>query len=126
MHLTRNDGIYQTGGTIQAGQIAVGRNASIAIGRLATAREALDSRGLLEIRERLDDLVAALQAHGTSLTDRRGVVASTHKVLGELSSPTPDKATIIGTLSRIADAVKSVGSIATAATALKTAVSLML
>jgi len=122
---SRNEGIYQSGGSIQGDQIAVGKNAR-ATKISNVANEVLEQKGLQEIKDKLDELLKALNDHATSLAATPEILDSTEIVVKELAKDKPNKLTVIGVLSGIADGAKSVASIANAAEALKKAVTLFL
>ena len=113
------------GGSLQADQLAVGRRAQ-AIKTVNTANETLEQKGLTEVRDRLDELLNAVNAHAGSLDNPNEVLDSTEVVAKELAKDEPNKLTITGVLNGIADSVKSVASVATAADALGKAVLLFL
>lgn len=121
----RNEGIYITGGSFQADQVTVGRNAQ-ATKILNTANEQLEQKGLTEVRDRLDELLKAVTANAGSLNNPDEVLDSTEVVAKELAKDEPNKLTIVGVLNGIADSVRSVASVATAADALGKAVMLFL
>jgi hypothetical protein len=121
----RNEGIYITGGSLQADQVAVGRNAQ-ATKILSTADETLERKGLTEIRDRLDELLKAITVHTDDLNNPDEVLDSTEIVAKELAKDEPNKLTIMGVLNGVAACVKPVASIATAAEALGKAVMLFL
>jgi hypothetical protein len=122
---SRNEGIYQSGGSIQADQIAVGRNARAAK-ILNVTNDVLEQKGLQEIRDKLDELLKVIIEHANSLDAPDEVLDSTEIVAKELAKDKPNKLTVTGVLTGIADGVKSVASIATAAEALRKAVALFL
>lgn len=121
----RNEGIHVTGGSFKADQVAVGRNAH-ATKILNTANEALEQKGLTEVRDRLDELLKAVTVNADSLTNPDEVLDSTEVVATELAKDEPNKLTIMGVLNGITDSVRSVASIATAADSLGKAVMLFL
>lgn len=122
----RNEGIYVTGGgSLRADQIAVGRNAK-ATKILNTAEGQLAEKGLTEVRDKLDELLQAINAHAGSLSNPDEVLDSTEVVAKELAKDKPNKLTVMGVLNGIADNVKSVAGVATAADSLAKAVMLFL
>lgn len=110
-----------TGGTINAEQIAAGRQAR-AIKIVSSADQALEQKGLQEIREKLDELVNALTTHAEALENPDEVLDSTEAVAEELSKDRPNKLTLTAILSAIASSVQSVAVVATAVDALKHAI----
>lgn len=120
-NMPKNEGIYMTGGTINAEQIAAGRQAR-AIKIVSSADQALEQKGLQEIREKLDELVNALTTHAEALENPDEVLDSTEAVAEELSKDRPNKLTLTAILSAIASSVQSVAVVATAVDALKHAI----
>src|SRR5262245_49605901 len=119
-----NEWILQTGGTITAGQIVVGRhNVTIVTADVA---EVLQRRGMDAVEEQLKRLEGALNAHLHQLPDGGSELATlASKVATELAKPKPNKPTVSGILQQIAEAAKSVSSIVTSAEALKHVVMLL-
>ncbi len=124
-NIPKNEGINISGGTIKADQLAVGRNAR-ATKIVSSAGEVLDQKGLQEIRDKLDELVNALTTHADALENPDEVLDSTEVVAQELSKDKPNKLTLTAVLSGIASSVQSVAAIATAAEALKHAITLFM
>ncbi|HLX59102.1 MAG TPA: hypothetical protein VKR83_18945 [Ktedonobacteraceae bacterium] len=124
-NMPKNEGIYITGGAINADQIAVGRNAR-AMKIVSSANEALERKGLQEIRDRLDELVNALTTHADALENPDELLDSAEVVAEELSKEKPNKFTLTSILSGIASSVQSVATIAAAAEALKHAITIFM
>lgn len=119
--MPKNEGIYMTGGTINAEQLAVGRKAR-AMKIVSSADQALEQKGLQEIREKLDELVNILTEHADALENPDEVLDSTEVVAEELSKDKPNKLTLTAILSGIASSVQSVAVLASAVDALKHAI----
>jgi hypothetical protein len=113
----RNDGIYITGGTFNAQTMAVGRGA-----RAYTVATELRARGQDDIARRLEELVQQLEAHADEVPDIADVRGATRTVTEELAKERPSRTTVTGVLSGIADSVRSITGLATAADALLKAV----
>lgn len=124
-NVPKNEGIYMTGGTINAEQIAVGRKAR-ATKIVSSANQALEQKGLQEVRDKLDELVNALTTHADALDNPDEVLDSAEVVAEELSKDKPNKLTLTAILSGIASSVQSVTAIATAVDALKHAITLFM
>lgn len=124
-NVPKNEGIYMTGGTINAEQIAVGRRAR-ATKIVSSANQALEQKGLQEVRDKLDELVNALTTHADALDNPDEVLDSAEVVAEELSKDKPNKLTLTAILSGIASSVQSVAAIATAVDALKHAITLFM
>ena len=115
-----NEGIVVSGGSVKAKQIAVGRNASI---KVVSAGRALEAKGMKDVKDKLDELLAAVSSHSGSVAEREKLVGSTNAVAAELSKEKPNKRNINSILDGIASSVKSVTSIVSASEALKAVVS---
>ena len=124
-NVPKNEGIYMTGGTINAEQIAVGRKAR-ATKIVSSANQALEQKGLQEVRDKLDELVNALTTHADALDNPDEVLDSAEVVAEELSKDKPNKLTLTAILSGIASSAQSVAAIATAVDALKHAITLFM
>lgn len=109
-----NQGVQVFGGTMNATAVAAGQRANAVVNAGEDPRRD-------DILARLDDLLRLLRDEGRAdVRDRIG--AHAQEVRSELARPAPDKARIASVVERIADGVKSVASLATAAHALKAAV----
>lgn len=125
VHGDQNEGIILQGGSIQADQIAVGRNAQ-AIKTIDAASDSLAQKGLQEIQEKLQQLVKALEQNGNALDNQSEILDSTAVVAEELKKDKPNKLTLNAMLEGIAQGVKSVSTIATAVEALKQVITIVL
>jgi predicted glycosyltransferase len=112
----RNEGIIQKGGTMNVGAQAVGRGAQ-------AVHYAEKSAALEEVRGRLDQVLKALEEHGHAIANREEVAQATQLVKEEVSKEQPNKLTVRGLLTSIAESVQSVTSIAIAVEAAKVAIS---
>ena len=117
----RNEGIVVSGGTIQAGALAVGRRAR-ASQVVQDAGRSLAERGQSEVAERLEQLLRELEAHAAQLSNADEVRESTELLARELAKPAPNRTTVSGVLGGIVDSVKSVAGLAGAAQALAQAI----
>jgi|SoiMethySBSTD1v2_1073268.scaffolds.fasta_scaffold405767_1 hypothetical protein len=113
----RNEGIWMSGGKIDAGALAVGRNAQ-ATNVVEAAERTLRERGQREIADRLEELVRRLEAHGPQLDNADELQATTEVVAAELAKEKPNKITVTGLLRGLADGVRSVAGLTTAVQAL--------
>ena len=121
----RNEGIYQTGGSISVGgSLAVGKRAQ-AISVVGTARQSLEAKGLDEVSAKLGELLEALSAHADQLDDPDPVYASVQDVAEELAKTKPDRSRIRAIVAAISESAKSVTGLATAAAELGRVVSLL-
>jgi hypothetical protein len=112
-----NEGIVQSGGTMTATNIAVGRGASI------NQTEPADSDALAEVRRQLDSILNELNRHESGIQNFDEVKESVQFMQEELAKETPNRLTLRSVLSGIADSVKSVSAIATTVEGLKMALS---
>jgi hypothetical protein len=114
---TVNEGLQQSGGSIHAEVVAIGRNA-----RARKTAYGGDGPGRRELQDKLTALIAALHEHGDRLPSRAEIEDTTERVKAELEQPKPNRLTLTALLSGIADGAKTVGAIANAAAALKACV----
>jgi hypothetical protein len=106
-----------SGGKIDAGALAVGRNAE-ATNVVGAAGRTLMERGQPEIADRLADLVRLLEAHAPQLDNADELQATTEVVANELAKEKPNRTTVTGLLGGLADGVRSVAGLTTAVEAL--------
>lgn len=118
---TINQGLQQSGGSISAEVLAVGRNA-----RATKTVAGGDEPGRKELHDRLDALIAALREHGEALPARAEIEDTTEQVKAELEQPKPNRLTLTSLLGGIAEGAKTVGAVAEAASALKACVAALL
>jgi hypothetical protein len=114
---TDNQGIHVSGGSFTAGAVAVGPNA-----RAYNVANELRERGQDEIAQRLEELVRQLEAHANQVPDIDDLRGATGTVADELAKDKPNKTTVTAVVSTIAESVRSVAGLATAADALLKAV----
>ena len=119
--LTINEGLHQSGGSIRAEVVSVGRNA-----RATKTTYCGEDSGRREVLDKLDALIAALREHGDALPRRAEIENTTERVKAELEQPKPNRLTLTALLSGIAESSKAVGAVATAASALKDCVAALL
>ena len=107
----KNYGINQTGGTINAGAIAVGKNAK------ATS---VSSESLVNARAEMLRLVELLEVHANEVPDE--TVALGELAQRELESDQPNKRKVLGWLKTIATGAGSVAAISEAADTVRQAI----
>lgn len=113
----KNEGVIQHGGSINAGNLAVGRGAT------ATQYQSASSdAGLAAVQAQLDKVLELLATKSHEIPDHEDVVQSAQSLKQELDKDKPNKLTLKSLLSGIADSVKSVTTVATAVEALRTAI----
>jgi hypothetical protein len=105
-------------GTLNADVVAVGYQAQAQ--KVVTAAGAeLAEKGLDEVKTKLDELMVALQQQSNKLADPQSAFGLAERIAAELSKKKPDKLTLKGFLTAIAEESKSVAEIAAAALSLK-------
>jgi hypothetical protein len=107
--------IVSGGGSFTATNVATGTGAAIHTSAAASSSE-LDA-----VREQLAALMKALDEHAQTLQNPAEVKQSAQLIAEELKKPTPNRITLNGVLGGIAESVKSVSVLATAAEGLKIA-----
>jgi hypothetical protein len=100
-----NEGVIQYGGTIQGGQIAIGRESKAS----SIGNELTDSNALVVAFERL---ASKVEAHATELDNHDLVVAEIAKLREEITNKSPNKTALATILSKVAESVKNVATIA--------------
>lgn len=111
----RNEGVIVSGGSLTATNIATGRGAAIYTSAGAASPQ------LKAVQDQLASLMKALDEHAQALQNPDEVRQSAQVVAAELKKPKPNRITLNGVLSGIAESVKSVSVLAAAAEALKIA-----
>jgi TIR domain len=86
----QNEGIIVTGGTLNAGAVAVGRDAH-AQAHLVRADQALSEKGRQEIRMRLDALVSVVTTHRTTGADNDEAAQLLEAMSQELTRGQPSR-----------------------------------
>jgi hypothetical protein len=109
-----NEGIVQSGGSIVAGNLAVGRGA-VARGDVRAPAQETD------IAEALRALRDAVAQHGAGLADPSVVASTVDELQEEAEKEQPDRFRLRGLLELLSEAGQSVGGIAAAVTAVKVA-----
>jgi hypothetical protein len=106
-----NEGIVMHGGSLQAGNLAVGRGARIrGDGSVGTAAQCLE-----QFRQELE-------RHADAVPDAAAVRTATTALEEEMQAEDPNPVTVRGLLTTIGDAVKTVTPLVAAAAALKVAI----
>ncbi len=109
----QNEGIVVSGGSINADVLSVGRRAQ------ATKNvAALESRGQLELAERVRELIDAIDAHAASFEHPDEAMRSAELVADELAKPEPNKLTVRAVLDGLLQAAGSATAVARAVTAI--------
>jgi hypothetical protein len=111
-----NEGISITGGHIDAGALAVGRNAHAT--NITAAQHTLQDQGHPDIADRLADLIHLLETHAPQLDNPDDLKATTETIATELTKPKPNRTTITALLNALANGVQSVATLTTAVDAL--------
>src|SRR4029450_4477936 len=95
----RNEGIQISGGTLNAGNLAVGRGATV----VAELRD----RGQEQGGRRVDELLRQLEEHRDEVTDIAAVRDATRTVTEELAKERPDRTRVTDVLSGISGSGRS-------------------
>jgi len=120
-----NEGIVVTGGSVQAGAIAVGRGAR-ATQNIAGSAAALEGTGHQEIADLLRRLTQLIEQHADDLERPEELLESTATVAQEVAGDQPNRLTLRALLAGIAEAAGGVTSVAAAVEALQHALGGML
>jgi Family of unknown function (DUF5955) len=105
----KNSGIFLTGGSFQAENVAVGGGAKATT---LKGREGLPDHDREKLRTALDLLIAQLEKHG--VLDQQPVEAAVTDLERETAKDAPDKGRIEQLLSRICETAGSVTAVAKA------------
>jgi hypothetical protein len=96
------------------------------VGNLAVGNSRIEVTNIGPLKEKLDDLTQAVEAFQGSTETRNELVAAHREVTTELQGEEPDKNRVLAKLTQIASAAGSATTIVSAASALATAVQLIL
>lgn len=118
---SQNEGIVITGGNVQAGAMAAGRQAR------AHAEVVLpEPRNLDDVLSQLGEIHTLLAQHLEELDTPHELIESIRGAQQELAQERPDKHRVLGLLQNVTAGVGSAGGLATALTQLVTAVDRLL
>lgn len=121
-----NEGInVSDGGSLSAGQIAVGRNAQ-AIQNTYNLANQLQESGKSEVAQAITELLKALEVHNDKVSDKEEVTQAVQQVAEEVQKEKPNKFTLKGLLSSLKESLGSVVEIAEKVTVLQKVVALMM
>lgn len=96
------------------------------VGNLAVGNSRIEVTNIEPLTEKLDDLARAVEAFQGSTETRNELIAAHREVTAELQGKRPDKNRVLAKLTQIASAAGSATTIVSAASALATAVQLIL
>ncbi len=96
------------------------------VGNLAVGNSRIEVTNIGPLTEKFDDLTRAVEAFQGSTETRNELVAAHREVTAELQGEEPDKHRVLAKLTQIASAAGSATTIVSAASALATAVQLIL
>lgn len=116
MTISQNQGVIVTGGSFHATNAAVGSGAQVHQLTGADAKAAEDAQ------KQLASFMELLKLHQEQIPNAAEVKEASHSVAEELAKEKPNRLTLKSLLTGITDSVKSVGSLAVAAEALKVTV----
>lgn len=120
-----NEGINISGGSLNAGQIAVGRGAQ-AIQNTYNLANQLEEAGKSEVAQAITELLKALEANSNKVADKEEVTQAVQQVAEEVQKEKPNKFTLKGLLSSLKESLGSVAEIAGQVTVLQKAIALMM
>lgn len=106
-----NQGIIVSGGSFNAGQIAIGDHAQ-AIQNTYNLANAFQDEGKDELASSLKDLLAAIEAHRDILNDYDEISNAIHQIAEETKKDKPSKISLKGLLDGVKDSVGTVADIA--------------
>lgn len=121
----RNEGINVSGGSLNAGQIAVGRGAQ-AVQKTYNLANHLGETGQLEVAEAIAELLKTLEANSNKIIDQEEVTQAVQQIAEEAQKEKPNKFTLKGLLSTLRESVGSVAEIAEKVAILQKAIALMM
>jgi translation initiation factor 2B subunit (eIF-2B alpha/beta/delta family) len=120
-----NEGINISGGSINAGQIAVGRDAQ-AIQNTYNLANQLGESGKSEVAQAIAELLKALEVNSDKITDKEKVTQAVQEVAEEVQKEKPNKFTLKGLLSTLKESLGSAAEIAEKVTILQKAIAAMM
>lgn len=120
-----NEGINVSGGSLSAGQIAVGSGAQ-AIQNTYNLANQLGESGKSEVAQAITELLKALEVHSDKVPDKEEVTQAVQQVAEEVQKEKPNKFTLKGLLSSLKESLGSVVEITEKVTVLQKVVALMM
>lgn len=118
----KNHGISVSGGTVNAGAMAAGRDASAT----NVVHQAPPPGSLDELRVQVAALAEAVRAHAADLEDGASTLTVARVAEHEVGKDRPNKESLLGMLATLAAGVSSVGVLAGAVTTIQHAVTSLL
>jgi hypothetical protein len=107
--------VQVTGGQLNVQAMAVGSRARAVVNGSA---QTLQQAGRDDVLKKLQDVLDALDRHGTALPDRATADALVSRITSEVAKEQPDKFSLKAFLAGLSDEVKSISQIATTVIAL--------
>lgn len=120
-----NEGINVSGGSLSAGQIAIGRGAQ-AIQNTYNLAYQLEESGKGEVAQAITELLKVLETHTNKVTNKSEINQAVQQVAEEVQKEQPNKFTLKGLLSSLKESLGSVAEIAEKVTVLQKAIALMM
>lgn len=102
-----NEGIIVSGGTLSAGQIAVGQGAQ-AIQTTYNLASELQAEGKVDLAQAITELIKVLEAHRPQVADYDEVTQAVQQIAEEVKKEQPSKLTLKGLLSALKESVGDV------------------
>src|SRR5881397_1369178 len=108
---SRNMGVQVFGGEFRADTVAIGPQATATkIDR--SGKSVTEPCSIVELKERLEDLLELLEAHGELIPDSEKILESARAATEEVSTQRPRKGLILGLLKNVSSGVGSVVELA--------------
>ncbi|NEZ64599.1 hypothetical protein D0962_17695 [Leptolyngbyaceae cyanobacterium CCMR0082] len=120
-----NEGINMSGGSLSAGQIAVGRGAK-AIQNTYNLASQLEESGSSEVAQAITELLKVLEANSSQIANKEEVNQVVQQVAEEVQKEEPNKFTLKGLLSSLKESLGSIVEIAEKVTILQKAIACMI
>ena len=120
-----NEGIYISGGSLNADQIAVGKG-STAIKNIYGSVQSLEDSGKQDVATAVRDLITVLEQCSDQIKDKQEIIEAIQQVAEEADKESPSKVSLKGLLSGIKNVVDPITEVAQKVTALRVAIGLML
>jgi hypothetical protein len=108
--MEHNEGVVVSGGSLQAGQLAVGRGAAVTVQPGVAGAETL---------QRIDVLLQLLDRHAAALPEAAALRSTTEVLREEVTRPEPNRVTVRGLLAGLTEAVRGAAPLLTAVEAIK-------
>lgn len=123
--MEKNEGIVVSGGSFQAEQVAVGRNAQT-IQYTHDLADQLSKDGEEKIATAIHELLQAIETYQCETVTKKEAVQTVQKIAEEVQKEEPNKFTLKGMLASLKETLGSIAEIADKLSVLQKAVALMI